>query len=62
MVNFDEILTDLKRLISINLVLILNAFNVIMMEYGNPMLFTLSATGSCIYIWLKIKREFFTKK
>ena len=62
MINFDEIITDLAKLKSINLIIALNAFNVLMMEYGNPLLFTLSAAGSVVYIWLKIKREFFTKK
>jgi hypothetical protein len=40
----------------------MNATNVLLMEYGNPILFTLSAAGSCVYIWLKIKREFYSKK
>lgn len=62
MINFDDIITDLSKVKSINLIVLLNAFNILMMEYGNPLLFTLSAAGSCIYIWLKIKREFFTKK
>jgi len=62
MVNFDEILTDISKLRSVNIIVLLNCFNVLMMEYGNPILFTLSATGSVVYIWLKIKREFFTKK
>lgn len=61
MVNFDEILTDLHKLKSINLIVFLNAFNVFMMQYGNPVLFTLSAMGSCVYIWLKIRKEFFIK-
>ena len=62
MIQLDEILTDLSKLRSINIIIVLQAFNVIMMEYGNPLLFTLSAAGSVVYIWLKIKREFFTKK
>lgn len=62
MINFDEILSDFSKLKSINLVVLINMFNVLMMEYGNPLLFSLSACGSCIYIWLKIKREFFSKK
>ena len=62
MIHFDEILTDLSKLRSINIIIVLQAFNVMMMEYGNPILFSLSAAGSVVYIWLKIKREFFTKK
>ena len=62
MIQFDEILTDLSKLRSVNIIIVLNAFNVVMMEYGNPLLFTLSAAGSVVYIWLKIKREFFTKQ
>jgi hypothetical protein len=40
----------------------LQAVNVLLMEYANPILFTLSATGSAAYIWLKIKKEFFSKE
>ena len=40
----------------------LQAVNVLLMEYANPILFTLSATGSAAYIWLKIRKEFFSKK
>jgi hypothetical protein len=62
MINFDEIVNDIARIKSINLVVLMNATNVLLMEYGNPILFTLSAAGSCVYIWLKIKREFYTNK
>jgi hypothetical protein len=62
MINFDEIVNDITRIKSINLVVLINATNVLLMEYGNPILFTLSAAGSCVYIWLKIKREFYTNK
>ena len=62
MINFDEIVNDITKIKSINLVVLMNATNVLLMEYGNPILFTLSAAGSCVYIWLKIKREFYTYK
>ena len=62
MINFDEIVNDITKIKSINLVVLMNATNVLLMEYGNPILFTLSAAGSCVYIWLKIKREFYTNK
>lgn len=62
MINFDELLNNLDRVKSINLVVILQAVNVLLMEYANPILFTLSATGSAVYIWLKIRKEFFSKK
>ena len=62
MINFDEIINDIAKIKSINLVVLINATNVLLMEYGNPILFTLSAAGSCVYIWLKIKREFYNKK
>jgi hypothetical protein len=62
MVNFDDLLNNLDRVKSINLVVILQAVNVLLMEYANPILFTLSATGSAAYIWLKIRKEFFSKK
>jgi hypothetical protein len=62
MINFDEIITDLNKVQSINLAIILQAINVLLLEYANPIIFTLSAGGSAVYIWLKIKREFFSKK
>ena len=62
MINFDEFFNNLDRVKSINLVVILQAVNVLLMEYANPILFTLSATGSAVYIWLKIRKEFFSKK
>jgi hypothetical protein len=62
MINFDDLLNNLDRIKSINLVVILQAVNVLLMEYANPILFTLSATGSAAYIWLKIRKEFFSKK
>lgn len=62
MINFDELLNNLDRVKSINLVVFLQAVNVLLMEYANPILFTLSATGSAAYIWLKIRKEFFSKK
>ena len=62
MINFDEIVNDITKIKSINLVVLMNATNVLLMEYGNPILFTLSAAGSFVYIWLKIKREFYTNK
>ena len=62
MINFDEIVNDITKIKSINLVVLMNATNVLLMEYGNPILFTLSAACSCVYIWLKIKREFYTNK
>jgi hypothetical protein len=62
MINFDEIITDLNKVQSINLAIILQAINILLLEYANPILFTCSAGGSAVYIWLKIKREFFSKK
>jgi hypothetical protein len=61
MINFDEILTDIAKVKSINFMILLQTVNVLLMEYANPLLFTLSATGSAVYIWLKIKKEFFNK-
>lgn len=62
MINFEEIITDLHKIRSINLVLLVNSINYLLMEYGSPILFFISASGSAVYIWLKIKREFFSKK
>jgi hypothetical protein len=62
MINFDDIILNINKLKNINLVVFLQAVNVLLMEYANPILFTLSATGSAAYIWLKIKKEFFSKE
>jgi hypothetical protein len=60
MVNFEDIANNITKLKSINLAVLLQAVNVLLMEYANPILFTLSATGSAAYIWLKIRKEFFS--
>jgi hypothetical protein len=62
MINFDDININFDKLKSINVMVLLQAVNGLLMEYANPLLFTISATGSAAYIWLKIKKEFFTKK
>jgi hypothetical protein len=62
MINFDDINVNFDKLKSINVMVLLQAVNTLLMEYANPLLFTISATGSAAYIWLKIKKEFFTKK
>jgi hypothetical protein len=62
MINFDEIITDINKVQSINLAIIIQAVNVMLLEYANPIIFTLSASGSALYIWLKIRKEFFNKK
>lgn len=60
MINFDDITANITKLKSINLAVLLQAVNVLLMEYANPIIFTLSATGSAAYIWLKIRKEFFS--
>jgi len=62
MINFEEIINDFDKVKSINGIVLLNAVNYLLMEYGSPILFFISASGSAVYIWLKIKREFFSKK
>lgn len=62
MINFDDINFNFDKLKTINLMVLLQAVNGLLMEYANPLLFTISATGSAAYIWLKIKKEFFSKK
>jgi hypothetical protein len=61
MINFEEIISDIGKVKSINFMILLQTINVLLMEYANPILFTLSATGSALYIWLKIRKEFFDK-
>jgi hypothetical protein len=62
MINFDDINVNFDKLKYINVMVLLQAVNGLLMEYANPLLFTISATGSAAYIWLKIKKEFFSKK
>jgi hypothetical protein len=62
MINFDDLNINFDKLKSINVMVLLQAVNGLLMEYANPLLFTISATGSAAYIWLKIKKEFFSKK
>jgi hypothetical protein len=62
MINWEDIIVDFDKVKSINLVIFLNTVNYLLMEYGSPILFFISASGSAVYIWLKIKREFFSKK
>ena len=62
MINFDDINVNFDKLKSINVMVLLQAINTLLLEYANPLLFTISATGSAAYIWLKIKKEFFSKK
>ena len=62
MINWEDIIVDFDKVKSINLVILLNTVNYLLMEYGSPILFLISASGSAVYIWLKIKREFFSKK
>jgi hypothetical protein len=62
MINFEDIIVDFHKVKSVNLVIFMNTVNYLLMEYGSPILFFISASGSAVYIWLKIKREFFSKK
>lgn len=62
MINFDDILSNIGKIKSVNAVVLINAVNVLLMEYASPIIFTISASGSAIYIWLKIKKEFFSKQ
>jgi hypothetical protein len=62
MINWEDIIVDFDKIKSINLVIFMNTINYLLMEYGSPILFFISASGSAVYIWLKIKREFFSKK
>jgi hypothetical protein len=62
MINWEDIIVDFDKVKSINLVILLNTVNYLLLEYGSPILFFISASGSAVYIWLKIKREFFSKK
>jgi hypothetical protein len=55
--NFNNLGNDIGAVQSIMVVLLLNGISW-MANYFNPIIGTISILGSAIYIWLKIKKEF----
>jgi len=60
MINFDEITNDLGRVQSMIMILFVNVVGQLVNTTGNQVLIFFTYLGSAVYIWLKIKREFFT--
>lgn len=63
-IDFDNIIHDLTRLQSMLVIVALNIFGAMISTTGNQVLIFCTYLGSAVYIWLKVKREFFnnTKK
>ena len=60
-IDFDEILNDLTRLQSMLTIVALNIIGALVSTTGNQILIFLTYLGSAVYIWLKVKREFYDK-
>ena len=60
MINFDNIANDLGRVQSMIMILFVNVVGQLVNTTGNQVLIFCTYLGSAVYIWLKIKREFFT--
>ena len=60
-IDFDEIINDLTRVQSMLAIVALNILGAIVSTTGNQILIFLTYLGSAVYIWLKVKREFFNK-
>jgi peroxiredoxin family protein len=61
-IDFDEIVNNLGRVQSMMYVVALNVIGSVVSTTGNQVLIFFTYLGSLVYIWLKIKREFFPKK
>jgi peroxiredoxin family protein len=61
-IDFDEIVNNLGRVQSMMYVVALNVVGSVVSTTGNQVLIFFTYLGSLVYIWLKIKREFFPKK
>jgi hypothetical protein len=61
-IDFDEIINNVGRVQSMMLVVLLNVLGSLVSTTGNQILIFFTYLGSLVYIWLKIKREFFPKK
>ncbi len=61
-IDFDEIVNNVGRVQSMMLVVLINVIGSVVSTTGNQVLIFFTYLGSLVYIWLKIKREFFPKK
>ena len=61
-IDFDDIVNNIGRVQSMLYVVALNILGSIVSTTGNQVLIFFTYLGSMVYIWLKIKREFFPKK
>ena len=60
MIDFDSITNDLGRVQSMIMILLVNVVGQLVNTTGNQVLIFFTYLGSAVYIWLKVKREFFT--
>jgi len=58
--HFNNTGEDMSAVSNILTVVLLQALTWIA-AYANPIIGTISLTGSAVYIWLKIRKEFFKK-
>jgi Mg2+ and Co2+ transporter CorA len=58
--HFNNTGEDMSAVSNILTVVLLQALSWIA-NYANPIIGTLSLTGSAVYIWLKIRKEFIKK-
>ena len=61
-IDFDEIINNFGSVQNIMYVVLLNVVGSVVSTTGNQVLIFFTYLGSLVYIWLKIKREFFPKK
>jgi hypothetical protein len=61
-IDFDGIINNVGRVQSMMSVVLLNVVGSVVSTTGNQVLIFFTYLGSLVYIWLKIKREFFPKK
>jgi len=61
-IDFDDIVNNIGRVQSMLYVVALNILGSVVSTTGNQVLIFFTYLGSMVYIWLKIKREFFPKK
>ena len=59
--NFDDLEAHSVKMLHILSVIGVSSAGMLIAEYANPIIGTISLLGSAVYIWLKVKKEFYTK-
>lgn len=59
--NFEDLETHSVKMLHILSVIGVSSAAMLIAEYANPIIGTISLLGSAVYIWLKVKKEFYTK-